>query len=131
MLFLYTALSKIADHKNFIKTMRKSELIGHYAKIIAWAVPAIELIAVALLFFPKTRQKGLYLSLGLIVVFTAYIVYMLTFASKLICQCGGVLYRLSWTEHLVFNIALTLLAIAAIWLRHKQIKNIDHPLANT
>ncbi len=46
--------------------------------------------------------------------FTFYILTMLGLSEKLPCACGGIIRELSWHSHLVLNIALTVLAVAAI-----------------
>ncbi|MEJ0031509.1 MAG: MauE/DoxX family redox-associated membrane protein [Bacteroidota bacterium] len=38
------------------------------------------------------------------VMFTAYIVVITRFSEYTPCSCGGVLEKMSWDQHLVFNI---------------------------
>jgi putative oxidoreductase len=120
LLFLYTALSKSHDITRTINVVKKSPLLSNYAALASWAVVGSEYAAVLLLFFPKTRKIGLYLSLILMSSFTIYIGYMMAFVPDLPCSCGGVISKLTWKQHLFFNIFFTLLSIWGIGLCKKQ-----------
>ncbi len=131
LLFAYTALSKLLDFNNFRFTLSKSPLIGNNAAFVAIALPLIEIVVAALLFFHKTRLAGLYSSFALMTVFTLYLGYMLSFASKLPCSCGGVLKQMTWTQHLFFNIFFVTISLAGILLekrrRKQQLVEADSP----
>jgi putative oxidoreductase len=120
LLFVYTALSKLAGFVQFKETLRKSPFIGSNASWIAWMLPVTELIVALLLLMPFTRLLGLYSSLALMIIFTVYIAYMLAFTPKLPCSCGGVLKDMTWKQHLVFNIFFTLLASIGVRLFKKR-----------
>jgi hypothetical protein len=45
-------------------------------------------------------------------MFTTYIFLILNFSDYIPCSCGGVLEKMGWTEHIVFN--LIFIVIAAI-----------------
>jgi hypothetical protein len=64
----------------------------------------LELGLVLALSLPVSRLKALYLSVGLMIVFTTYIILILNFSSFIPCSCGGILETLGWTEHLIFNL---------------------------
>ena len=116
-LFIYTALSKLSDFSLFRATLSSQPTIGKNADWVAWFIIVPELMAAMLLFIPKYRTIGLVFSLFLLSVFTAYIVYMLVRFQHLPCSCGGVISKMSWMQHMFFNIALVLLAAAAIYLK--------------
>lgn len=120
LLFAYTGLSKLWDHRLFQLVLSKSPLLHAWATPISWTVPIIELATVVLLFFPSTKLIGLWSSLILMLAFTGYIAYMLVFSSKLPCSCGGVLKRLTWIQHLEFNVLFTLLTGISIWLFYQN-----------
>jgi hypothetical protein len=63
---------------------------------------------------------ALYASLTLMTIFTAYIIAILQFSYTIPCSCGGVLSKLSWQTHLVFNIGFMVLAAAGILLYPMQ-----------
>lgn len=114
LLFFYTALSKLADHERFSDVLHSSALLSNYAGLIAWTLPVIELIIALLLVIPCTRLKGLYASFGLLILFTVYILWMIFFAAHLPCHCGGVISKLSWKQHVFFNLFFIALSIAGI-----------------
>jgi hypothetical protein len=123
LLFLYTAINKTLDIQKTVNVIDKTPLLSVYAVPVAWLVVIAEYLTSCLLFIPGTRKAGLYSSLGLMTAFTCYIGYMKAFVEKLPCSCGGVISRLSWTQHLFFNLAFILLAIVAIILLKKQSRN--------
>ena len=115
LLFLYTALSKSSEFSSFRDTLGRAPLIGKYNFTIAWILPAIELMVTVLLFIPRWKMAGIYLSLSLLVLFTGYLAYIVLFRSHhLPCSCGGVLKKMSWQQHIVFNLLFILLCFAAI-----------------
>jgi putative oxidoreductase len=121
LLFMYTASSKLFEFQKFQGTLAASPLIGKsLAPIVAWALPITEIVICLLLFFPRTRRKGMWASLLLMIAFTGYIGYLAYFAPHKPCSCGGVLKDLSWKEHFVFNVGFTLLAALGLWLYRKQ-----------
>lgn len=121
-LFVYTALSKIFTFHLFAQTLKETPIIGGIADYIAIAIPTIELMISLLLFLPCTRRSGLYSTFVLMSIFTLYIGYMLIFTPQLPCTCGGVIEKMTWTQHLLFNVVFTLLALTAILLTpYKQI----------
>lgn len=116
LLFLYTALSKLSEIALFRLVLRSSPLISGYANPVSILIPASEILVSLLLFIPGTRRWGLYASFLLMLIFTLYLVYMISFTTALPCSCGGVISQLSWKQHLVFNVAFTLLSFAGIRL---------------
>lgn len=115
-LWIYTGINKLMDYSNFQTQLGRSPFIQHIAGFIAITLPAGELLLAIMLIFKKTRKLGLYLSFGLMLLFTGYIWIMLHYAYDLPCSCGGVLAKLSWNDHLIFNAAYTLLAVTGILL---------------
>ncbi|MFC0774073.1 MauE/DoxX family redox-associated membrane protein [Terrimonas alba] len=122
LLFLYTAISKLADQANFKDVLSHSPLIKFFAGVTAWGLPAIEILVALLLFLPATRKKGLYAALVLLVLLTLYLICMIIFAPSLPCNCGGVIQRLSWTQHIFFNLFFILLSVAGINLSRRRFK---------
>ncbi|HLW32169.1 MAG TPA: MauE/DoxX family redox-associated membrane protein, partial [Aequorivita sp.] len=123
LLFLYAATSKLLDFETFTVQLAQSPLLSAYAGIIAWMVPGIEILIAGLLIFPRFRTLALYASFTLMVMFTAYIYIILNFSDFIPCSCGGVLEKLSWTQHLIFNVVFIVLAGGAILISiHWNIK---------
>lgn len=113
LLFVYSALSKVLEFQNFQAQLGQSPLLSAYTGFISYAVLIVELTIALLLAFPKTRFIGLLSSFILMVMFTAYIIVILNYSSFVPCSCGGILEKLGWKEHLVFNILFTILAATA------------------
>ena len=119
LLFVYTALSKLLDYSTFKSQLSKSPFITEFASTTAWALPAGELLVGLALYFGRTRMLGLYASLFLLTMFTAYIYAMLNFSYYIPCSCGGVLSKMTWGQHMWFNIFFILISIIGIVLQTK------------
>jgi hypothetical protein len=75
-----------------------------------------------MLVWPRWQLAGLYASLGLMVMFTTYIIVITHFGDYIPCSCGGVLQNLTWTSHLIFNSVFVLLALLALTMSGEKIK---------
>ena len=104
ILFTYAAISKLIDFENFQTQLSQSPLLSAYAASISFLVIFAELGLVVALSLRVSRIKALYLSVGLMTVFTTYIILILNFSSFIPCSCGGILEKLGWNEHLIFNL---------------------------
>ncbi|TKC62205.1 hypothetical protein FBD94_08260 [Pedobacter hiemivivus] len=122
LLFLYAATSKLMEYDKFQLQISKSPIITDYAYILVWMVPALEIIISIMLIINRTVMLGLYAAFGLMSLFTAYIYTILNFTDSIPCSCGGVLEKLGWTEHLIFNIAFIALALIGILMQAKIIE---------
>ena len=122
VLFTYAAVSKISDFQNFQVQLGQSPLLTAFADKIALIVPSIEILIAIVLMIPKYRIIAIYASVFLMFLFTVYIVMILNFTSFVPCSCGGVLEKLSWKEHLLFNIVFVVIGIIVILLN----KGIKH-----
>ncbi|MFN3753725.1 MauE/DoxX family redox-associated membrane protein [Flavobacterium sp.] len=116
ILFTYAAVSKLTDFQNFQVQLGQSPLLTIFANILAYFIPALEIVISIILMVPKYRITAIYASCFLMFLFTIYIVMILNFTSYIPCSCGGVLEKLGWTEHLIFNSAFVLLSLIAILL---------------
>ena len=119
LLFVYAAVSKFLDFDNFQIQIGQSPLLSAFTGFVSYGVPLIELGLALVLLLPKYRIWGLYGSFFLMIMFTTYIFIILNFSSFIPCSCGGILEKLGWTEHLLFNSAFVFLAILAIVLKAK------------
>jgi hypothetical protein len=113
-LFTYTATSKLFENKGFVAVLQRLPLVERGAGAIAVLLPVAELFIVLLLIFERTRLKGLYASLLLLSVFTGYLLYMVLYVPGLPCSCGGVIGRMGWRTHIIFNLIFIGLTLAAI-----------------
>ena len=126
VLFFYAAINKLMDYQKFQVQLGQSPLLSAYADWVAIVVPILEIIFALLLFYKPLRQIALYCCCFLMVMFTTYIIIILNFSSFVPCSCGGVLEKLGWTEHLIFNIVFVALAIVAILLSNNESENVEH-----
>lgn len=120
LLLLYAAVSKMLDHERFQQSLQMSPFLEKKSEVIAWVLPASEIIIAVLLFIPHFRLKGLYASFGLLTIFTIYLIYMVALAPHLPCNCGGILKMLTWKAHIFFNIFFMILSLIAIYLNRKS-----------
>ena len=123
LLFLYTGLSKLINHLNFVVAMNKSDLLRNYTTTLSWVVPIIEIMAAIMLSFSKTRLAGLYCSTVLMALFTGYVGLILVNSKNLPCTCGGVLQQMSWHTHLWFNFCFLILSGLGTALQLKYFNN--------
>lgn len=127
LLFVYAAVSKLLDFENFRVQLGQSPILSSYAGWLSWSVPALEIIISLLLWFQKTRLIGLFLAYGLMVLFTAYIFIILNYSESVPCSCGGILEKLGWSEHLLFNVAFAAIGIIAVLLYSRPNTKALHP----
>lgn len=120
VLFTYAAVSKGLDFENFQVQLAQSPLLSAYAGQVSYGVIALELLITAMLLIPKTQKTGLYAAFALMVAFTAYIYLILNYSDFVPCSCGGILEKMDWTQHLIFNSICVMLAGTAVMLRQKN-----------
>ena len=125
LLFCYAAISKIMDFEKFKIQIKDSSLLGSFSEILPVSIIVIELVLVGLLCYQKTRNTGLLGSFILMLFFTGYIAHMLLTSENLPCSCGGILEKMTWTEHLYFNIGCAVLAILALVYNKKYNRPAD------
>ncbi|HEX9981248.1 MAG TPA: MauE/DoxX family redox-associated membrane protein [Flavobacterium sp.] len=132
MLFVYAAVSKLRDMEIFRIQLGQSPMLSAFADIAAWTLPVIELVIAGMLIFPKTKFTGLYTGMGLMTMFTTYIIVILNFSMFIPCSCGGILSEMDWEEHLLFNVGFVLIAVVAILLaEHERKQNMVNRLTCT
>lgn len=116
LLFVYAAVSKLLDFENFRVQLGQSPLLSAFASWVSWLVISFEILISVLLIIPRYRSVALFAAFSLMVMFTAYIFIILHYSDFVPCSCGGILEKLSWTQHLVFNIVFALMAAAGVLL---------------
>lgn len=122
LLFVYAAVSKLIDFERFQVQIAQSPILSAYAFLISRMVISVELLIAVLLIFSKTRMSGLFGALSLMTMFTFYIYIVLNYSSFVPCSCGGILEKMTWRTHLLFNLFFVLLALIGIILQ-KEIYN--------
>jgi len=121
LLFLYASVSKWLAFKLFIGEMNNQPFPNWLTPYLVWSIPFIEVIIAIGLIFEKTRIPALYASLVLMGAFTIYTVVILLHAFKYIpCSCGGVIRRLTWPQHLFFNLFFVGISLLGIFLKKRE-----------
>src|SRR5258705_4766691 len=110
-LFVYTATNKLLNIDKFRAVLSQSPVIHASANLLSWLVPFAELLISVLLFLRGTREYGFLSSSIIMGGFTLYVAYMILFSPHLPCSCGGIISRMNWTQHLIFNSIFFFLSI--------------------
>lgn len=117
MVFAFTGLTKLMEGDQFFNNLNNSPILPDVvwlSYIISWAVPTLEIVIALLIAIPRTRLKGLYAALGLMIFFTMYVAGIVFISPYAPCSCGGIITLLTWQEHLLFSIGMIVLALLAI-----------------
>lgn len=120
LLFLYAAFSKLLDYQKFSAQIGQSPLLTGFGNTIPWLVICGEIVVSFLLALPRFRLVAFFLAFCLMVMFTTYIIAILNFSNYVPCSCGGVLEKLGWREHVVFNSVFVLLSLTGILFQSKM-----------
>lgn len=121
LLFLYASVSKWLAFKTFIGEMNNQPFPNWMTPFLVWSIPFIEVLIAIGLIFEKSRVQSFYASLILMLAFTIYTVAILLQAFKYIpCSCGGVIRKLTWPQHLFFNLFFVGISILGIILKKRE-----------
>ncbi len=121
LLFAYTAADKVIDFGFFQRAMSAQPIDHRFIKVLMWGVLFAEIIVLIILIIPKTRWVGLYSATFLMFTFTIYtgLVLANTF-DKRPCACAGLFRHMSWSQHFIVNLVITILGITAICSRRNR-----------
>lgn len=125
LLFMYAALAKLMDYQKFTVQIGQSPLLTGFGNTIPWMVITAEMLIAVMLIIPRLRLPALFAAFSLMTMFTAYIIAILNFSPYVPCSCGGVLEKLGWSEHLVFNSVFVALGLVGIVLQAREIKAVQ------
>lgn len=120
-LFTYAAFSKLSDYESFTIQLGQSPLLSAFAGWVSWFIPAVEIGIAILIMFNRTRFFALVASFGLMMMFSAYIYIILHYSEFVPCSCGGILEKMTWNQHLLFNLIFCFLAAVAIIFSLEQL----------
>lgn len=124
--FIYAGFIKLLDNKLFILQLDKSPLLPDALLYpISIFFPVLEIVCGIAIFFNRTKKAALYTSLLLFFIFTIYLIVLNTFFVDVPCSCGGILGKMSYTVHIIFNIAFILLLLLAIRFYEKDNKDTN------
>ncbi|AZB25264.1 MULTISPECIES: MauE/DoxX family redox-associated membrane protein [Flavobacteriales] len=116
LLFCYAAMGKLMDFDEFQTRISESPLLNRFSQFLPYTIIIAEFFIAGLLCYRKTRNIGLIGSLILMLVFTGYIALIISTSDNLPCSCGGILEKMSWHQHLYFNIGCVILSVIALGL---------------
>ena len=120
-LWVYAAMSKVVNFEQSSMQMMNQVFPASINAILLWVLPATELFIAGLLLFSKSRIVGLILSAILLFLFSGYVLLvMLNVFGRIPCSCGGIISKLSWGQHLVFNLVFLALAILGLGIELKK-----------
>lgn len=125
VLFLYASISKWMDFPKFKDQMHNQPFPLWLSDFFIWSVPFVEALIAAVIVSPfiadgKHRDIALRAALALMSLFTIYTALVLFHAFKRVpCSCGGVIDKLTWKQHLIFNLFFVSVAALALRLRRK------------
>ncbi|WP_089998748.1 MauE/DoxX family redox-associated membrane protein [Chryseobacterium taichungense] len=119
LLFCYAGISKLTDFEKFREQISASPLLNGSSQFLPYILIIVEFLIAGLLCYRKTRTIGLIGSLFLMLIFTGYIAKLLSTSKNLPCSCGGILEKMSWNQHLYFNVGCVILSIIALSLNLK------------
>ncbi|GGH25273.1 hypothetical protein FAZ19_15765 [Sphingobacterium alkalisoli] len=115
LLWLYASVYKFLQVENSINQLVDSPLIAPYAVLLGYALPVIEFVLFVLLLLPGTRRIALFGSAVLLTIFIVYIIIILNFyKADTPCICGGIISKLSWKNHVYFNLAFLMMSIYSV-----------------
>jgi hypothetical protein len=130
-LFLYASVSKWLDFRTFIGDMNNQPLPNVLTPWLVWGIPFSEVLIALALMFDRSRKAGLFGSLILMSAFTVYtVIILMHFFEYVPCSCGGVIKKLTWNQHLFFNLFFVGLSLLGLWLCKNNSKNSAHEGTN-
>ncbi len=132
MLFLYASASKFLDFDRHVHDMSNQPLPHFMRPFLIWGVPFLEITISIALIFERSRLAGFYASFILMGLFTVYTSMVLFHFFRYVpCSCGGVIRKLNWSQHMVFNLFFVGLALTGIILQRKRSKSISYSSLKT
>lgn len=125
ILFMYACVTKLLERDLFYLNLLNSPILTiekSWVAIASWLIPFMELFVVFLLVYPKTKVKGLYSSIGLLSLYTLYILTLLFIAPYRPCACGGIIDSFTWEQQLWFTLGCLSIAVLTLYLK-KHVSN--------
>lgn len=121
LLWVYAAASKLLDFNMFRGQMHRQILPDLAKSTLIYILPPLELAAAFLLLFDRTQFAGFSISLVLMAAFTVYVgLAVFRIFDHVPCSCGGILSRMGWDGHFVFNLFFTLLAATGFNIIYRE-----------
>lgn len=103
LMWAYTFASKVFDFDTFNRQIKGAYLLSAGGSALPYILQAVHLGIVILLLNKNWRRLGLLTSLTIIIIYTAYLIYILKFAPSIPCSCIAVFRGMNWNDQLYFN----------------------------
>lgn len=115
LMWVYTFASKIFDFDTFNRQIKGAYVLSAGGSVLPYLLEAVHIVIVILLINKNWRRLGILTSLSVLIIYTAYLIYILKFAPSIPCSCIAVLRGMNWNDQLYFNfIALAINIIGLI-----------------
>ncbi len=121
VLFSYAVTVKVFHFKSFSSQLEMAPGLEGWGKTTALIIIAVQIFITILLCFRHKRLTGLWLTLGMLTVFTGYIGDLLHYGKNLPCTCIGFFEKVGWKGNLILNMGLMLTAIGGIITARKTV----------
>jgi len=118
MLWVYAAVTKVSNYPLFISELHKQPFPESTDAAIAIILPTIEIVTAVLLLFDRTLKTGYKGSFILMSLFTLYVLLAMTRTfGHIPCPCAGIIGRMNWGAHLVFNLFFVIISYVGYYLQ--------------
>lgn len=114
VLLSWAVAGKAFDFKNFCSQLEHALGCEGSGQAAALIIIALQLLNIVLLCFGRTRLLGLWLTLGMMTVFTGYTAALIMYSTNLPCTCIGFIGNMNWNGNLILNITLMITAMAGL-----------------
>lgn len=116
-LFCYAALSKLLHYQQSEHEMLNQVFTREMALTLVWLIPVTELIIACMLVLAKTQRFGLWAATLLLLAFSLYLAFANNgLLGRTPCSCGGILKKMDYQTHLLFNLCFVTLGCWGILL---------------
>jgi NAD/NADP transhydrogenase beta subunit len=114
VVWAYTFAGKIFDFDTFNRQIKGAYLLSAGGSVLPYILQAVHLMIVILLINKNWRRLGLLTSLSVLILYTAYLIYVLKFAPSIPCSCIAVKSGMNWIDQLYFNFIAVIINIVGL-----------------
>ncbi|SEM85517.1 hypothetical protein SAMN05216436_108120 [bacterium A37T11] len=129
LLFLLVGIDKLWDYAKFRDGLRGARMIPEIlapvlARLLGGSMVLIAGSLFAGFWYPQWLKRGLWSYLGLMMLFTFYLLLVITvFSNDEPCRCLGIyeLWSLSWLQHFWLDVGITMVVLVTMGLYYLDI----------